>query len=511
MLCLAGPAVQPAAAADGAPPAAAPVLADEALDAALETVSELVPAELVTSAPAEASIEAPAPAAVTEDTAAPAIPPLETVTATEPLLPAPAPVSEAPAAVSAPEEVSEPVSPEPAPQEAPAPAATQAQPLNLNVAVRVDSPGDNGAIEQLNAAIIAVVGAPQASTASQYQAPTPQYQPPQASTAPVAAPASPAPAPAESGWTWTWTCGGSSTDVLGAGGSAALLPENWSWNWNWNCGGTQVPSGNNDSESSGQYHPAVTQYQPVNLNISIRIGSPGNDGPVTQSNVSVVVVTPPVVVPPVVVSPLPIPLPNLPTSSPGTTAPPAASGTTPAAGTQPELFFELAAFELAISSELGGALDWLLQGIAGPFISETTAASDEQDAVAARSYLAPRSRATGRSPRPVLAGLTASSSAQAERAVAVVHAQASVRSDRPAHAKPKRNPSRRPAPPMRAPVLASGFAGATPGGADGGGWPLLALLLVPFSLALVDSSRRMARDAALPAALEFITRRERPG
>jgi hypothetical protein len=97
------------------------------------------------------------------------------------------------------------------------------------------------------------------------------------------------------------------------------------------------------------------------------------------------------------------------------------------------------------------------------------------------------------------------------RAGAVVHAQASVRADRPARAKPKRSPSRRPAPPVQAPVLASGFAGGTSGGADGGGWPLLALLLVPFSLALVDGARRMGRDAALPAAEDVSSRRERPG
>jgi hypothetical protein len=60
--------------------------------------------------------------------------------------------------------------------------------------------------------------------------------------------------------------------------------------------------------------------------------------------------------------------------------------------------------------------------------------------------------------------------------------------------------------------MASGLAGAAPGGGGGdGGWPLLALLLVPFALALVDSTSRTAREAGPPAAAELRSRRERPG
>jgi hypothetical protein len=56
-----------------------------------------------------------------------------------------------------------------------------------------------------------------------------------------------------------------------------IVDGTWSWNWNFNCTSPNAPSG------SGQYQNASTQYQPQNSNISIRIGSPGDNGPVTQT------------------------------------------------------------------------------------------------------------------------------------------------------------------------------------------------------------------------------------
>ena len=49
---------------------------------------------------------------------------------------------------------------------------------------------------------------------------------------------------------------------------------------------------NTAAENPPQYQPGVTQYRPININISIRINSPGNDGPVTQTNIAVVVTAP---------------------------------------------------------------------------------------------------------------------------------------------------------------------------------------------------------------------------
>ena len=56
-----------------------------------------------------------------------------------------------------------------------------------------------------------------------------------------------------------------------------IVDGTWSWNWNFNCASPNAPSG------SGQYQNASTQYQPQNSNISIRIGSPGDNGAVTQT------------------------------------------------------------------------------------------------------------------------------------------------------------------------------------------------------------------------------------
>ena len=51
------------------------------------------------------------------------------------------------------------------------------------------------------------------------------------------------------------------------------------WIWNWNCGenATQYQTGSSD------------QHRPVNVNVGIRIASPGNDGPVTQTNIAVAI------------------------------------------------------------------------------------------------------------------------------------------------------------------------------------------------------------------------------
>jgi hypothetical protein len=75
---------------------------------------------------------------------------------------------------------------------------------------------------------------------------------------------------------------------------------------------------------------------------------------------------------------------------------------------------------------------------------------------------------------------------------------------------PLRQLTRRPLPPLRGPVIPVSSSGAAPlGGADGGGSHTL--LLAPFALALVDSARRIVRDAAPPVSRERDKRRKRPG
>ena len=171
----------------------------------------------------------------------------------------------------------------------------QTAPTNINVSVRVDSPGDNGSVEQTNAAA-ATGAAAAAETASQYQPDPPQYQAPiPAAATPTAdpAPQTAAAEPAEAGdgwtWNWEWNCGDAIPDI-------PILQEvgtqNWTWNWDWNCGEPDSIPENTSAEKPPQYQPGATQYRPININISIRINSPGNDGAVSQSNVAVVLAAP---------------------------------------------------------------------------------------------------------------------------------------------------------------------------------------------------------------------------
>jgi hypothetical protein len=156
------------------------------------------------------------------------------------------------------------------------------------VSVRVDSPGDDGTVEQVNAAV--------AEPAAQYQPePTQYHEPIPAPDAQQAAPTA-QPAASESAaeadgstWTWEWDCGDAAPNIAVP---ADVGVENWTWNWNWNCGEPDSATANSAGEKPPQYQPAVTQYRPININISIRINSPGNNGPVLQTNVAVAV-TPP--------------------------------------------------------------------------------------------------------------------------------------------------------------------------------------------------------------------------
>ncbi len=124
----------------------------------------------------------------------------------------------------------------------------------------------------------------------QYQPEPPQYQPPEPVTAPVAAPPPPEAAEEEWTWDWSWSCGDAPAQLPAVKGDN--LPDTWNWNWAWNCGGSGPTLANNETEKTTQYQPALTQYHPINVNVSIRIASPGDDGPVTQTNVVVLVEAP---------------------------------------------------------------------------------------------------------------------------------------------------------------------------------------------------------------------------
>jgi hypothetical protein len=154
--------------------------------------------------------------------------------------------------------------------------AVQASPTNVNVSVRIGSPGDNGAVTQVNvAAAVASGAAPErgggtSAATSVAPASTP-------SAAPLAAQSTAGSATsaqdASDTWNWQWNCL-SKPDLSGIS-TTGSVPKNWTWIWN--C-----------ANNTTQYQDATaSQYQPSNTNISIRISSPGNDGPVSQANVAV--------------------------------------------------------------------------------------------------------------------------------------------------------------------------------------------------------------------------------
>jgi hypothetical protein len=138
----------------------------------------------------------------------------------------------APAAKPAPAPVAPPApKPAPAPKyhpaadqyhsETPDVTVTQTQPENVNVSIRINSPGDDGPVTQIN-------GAGADIDTSIVQAP-PQAAPPPA-TAPDAPPASGLP----DNWTWVWTsaCFGGSGGGADLASAAGAGP---SWDWQWSC------------------------------------------------------------------------------------------------------------------------------------------------------------------------------------------------------------------------------------------------------------------------------------
>ena len=201
--------------------------------------------------------------------------PAGAVAAPPPAPAAEAPVEAAPAAI-------------PTPDAPPSGAVSQTAPGNVNVSVRVDSPGDDGAVGQVNAAVTEPAGQYQPEP-TQYQEPIPSPDAQQAALTSQPAASEPAAEAGGSNWTWEWDCSDAASEIPVP---ANVGVENWNWNWNWNCGEPDSATANSAGEKPPQYQPAVTQYRPININISIRINSPGNNGPVLQTNVAVAV-TPP--------------------------------------------------------------------------------------------------------------------------------------------------------------------------------------------------------------------------
>jgi hypothetical protein len=380
-------------------------------------------------------------------------------------------------------------------------AAVQSAPSNVNVSVRVASPGDNGAVTQVNiaasAGIVADGGAlPSAPAPASAPATTPSSQTAGAGQQTTTiSPAGSGSAPATGTWTWEWDCLSVPpfTAISPSGSTTGSVPSNWSWIWN--CGDNTV-----------QYHGGtIGQYQPINLNVAIRISSPGNDGPVTQSNIAIGVSSgrsspdghapeaspsPPSSVGPVAFPGIPslpaiasLPgLPSLPAVlSPFVSAPssPVEDGDVSDVVFGPALSLVEGPVELPVVPGLGGAgATWL----AGPGRVRRGAIADLRRGVWGPGIV-PRlvSGPLGAAARSSSIGTSASSSKS---------------SDSRTHAKPAprwRTPVPRSPAPESAPLGASAAA-ATTGGSSSGGLPLF--LALPFLVALLDLARRVVLDRA---------------
>ena len=192
------------------------------------------------------------------------------------------PVTAGAVAAPPPEPVPEPLeAPEPgvpAPDAPPA-AVQQDSPTNVNVSVRVGSPGDNGGVDQSNTAEASLQGV------AQYQPDAPRYQEPIPATETSASRSgADSSTPADGAgwdWNWSWNCVDPVPELPASPNGSV---QNWTWNWDWDCGVPELEDGNSSAESGGRYQPVVTQYRPININVSIRINSAGNDGPVSQTN-----------------------------------------------------------------------------------------------------------------------------------------------------------------------------------------------------------------------------------
>jgi hypothetical protein len=178
--------------------------------------------------------------------------------------------------------------------------ATQTAPSNVNVSIRIASPGADGPVTQTidGGAVASAVPDPQYQPGgSQYQSPRPAPMPTTSvPAAPTPAPPVTTPAPAATAattsslptawdWTWTWTCG----DITAGSTTQAIDTGIHGWVWTWTSGSTCV--------QPSTLPPAIESVNPTELSGGILPPTP----PATP-------------VTPVIEAPTPPTLPTLPTT-----------------------------------------------------------------------------------------------------------------------------------------------------------------------------------------------------
>ena len=389
-------------------------------------------------------------------------------------------------------------------------AAIQVQPVNVNVSVRVASPGDDGAVTQLNASLagpsadapVPTATAPASGLAAHSEPLSVEAQP--SSTAgSLNGQGEQAVRVRPDSWTWNWNCRDSPTGIPALADSlSAALPANW--NWNWDCGEGTRSGANTTAQLPNQYQVSATQYQPVNINVSVRIASPGENGPVVQTNLAMTVAT----------TVATASSSTVPSGRPPPAVPPVLTVVTVEAAAAPVAIVEalsaLAANPLTLV--LGGAValerleeadEALRVGLLGwgPDESEQRVVREPRR-IPDRLATPPVTQTA-----PVTAlSLSRLAASQRERADATNRAAPDAKQPPRAVLPP---PAPLPSLPRRVPLATLTLGGAAPGtGGDNG---FLFLLLIPFALALAEAARCVTRERPAILAQVESSRRERPG
>lgn len=375
------------------------------------------------------------------------------------------------------------------------PAAVQTAPTNVNVSVRIESAGDNGPVTQTNIAAVASTGA----TATSRAATTgPVSAVPSAATPATAATLGQATAPATAAqddpdtWSWQWDCVSvpAISMISPDGSNGSSVPRNWTWIWN--CDG-----------NAEQYQGAtVGQYQPSNVNVSIRVASPGNDGPVSQANVAFAVgagvsvphgaSTPATSDPPVTLPfPVPVPVVSLP-AIPGVAAIPGLPAVlSPVVTSFPQPSTETGVAAL-VTTEVApdlGDVDGLAL-VTPPALGPGDVSMLARDVPRLPALRPGWSAAT--EPSPPTSGVWNGTASTALPAADVAGRTAKVSGKRRHKPAPQ---WRMPAPTTPTPAQApsgTSAAAAGAGGSSGGGLPLF--LALPFVVAVLDLARRVALE-----------------
>ena len=417
---------------------------------------------------------------------------------------------EAPDTAAAEPSLAEPVAPDKPPVAA---AAVQVQPVNVNVSVRIASPGDDGAVTQLNASVADVEAddpAPVATAPTQglvaASQPSSIEAQPSSTAGSLSGPVEQTIRVQPDTWTWNWNCRDSPSDIPElASALSGALPKNW--NWNWNCGEDIRAGPNATAQLPSQYQAAAAQYQPVNINVSVRIASAGNNGPVVQTNLALTVASavtassssesPPSGLPPPVAPPGPVVV-----SVEVATAPAAPAAAFEAFSALTAVAFELARGEETALEEVDQILRAGLFGWRRDDSGRHVVAAAEQRRIPDRLPSPPMTLAVPAIPLPH-SPLAVSKLGRADTATRPAAA-----AEHPRRAVPP-PPAPLPSLPDRVPLATLSLGGAAPG--TGGDSGFLFLLLIPFAFALAEAARCVARDRPAIVAQVESSRRERPG